>query len=139
MADLKPTIEQVVDKAVEGKMKLDLKYLKVELLCWLQPLCDLFQITLFFSKWKSAHNFLQILREIGKIENLGRTDYAVHHQGKAVVPNCFLAQKILWNDCFQSDDNTGYLLSICLNTLNCVFLNFLPWQSHETNAMDILV
>ena len=41
---------ELVDKAMEGKMKLDLKYLKVELLCRLQPLCDLFQITLFFSK-----------------------------------------------------------------------------------------
>ena len=52
-----PKMEEMVDKAMEGKMKLDLKYLKVELLCRLQPLCDLFQITLFFSKWKSAHNF----------------------------------------------------------------------------------
>ena len=51
-----PKMEEMVDKAMEGKMKLDLKYLKVELLCRLQPLCDLFQITLFFSKWKSAHN-----------------------------------------------------------------------------------
>ena len=41
---------ELVDKAMEGKMKLDLKYLKVELLCRLQPLRDLFQITLFFSK-----------------------------------------------------------------------------------------
>ena len=43
-------MEELVDKAMEGKIKLDLKYLKVELLCRLQPLCDLFQITLFFSK-----------------------------------------------------------------------------------------
>ena len=43
-------MEELVDKAMEGKMKLHLKYLKVELLCRLQPLCDLFQITLFFSK-----------------------------------------------------------------------------------------
>ena len=56
---------------------------------------------------ENLHLILQILREIGKIENLGRTDYAVHHQGKAVVPNCFLAQKVLWNDSFQSDENTG--------------------------------
>ena len=41
---------ELVDKAIEGKFKLHLKYLKVELLCRLQPLCDLFQITLFFSK-----------------------------------------------------------------------------------------
>ena len=52
-----PKMEEMVDKAMEGKIKLDLKYLKVELLCRLQPLCDLFQITLFFSKWRSAHNF----------------------------------------------------------------------------------
>ena len=50
-------MEELVDKVIGGKMKLHLKYLKVELLCRLQPLCDLFQITLFFSKWKSAHNF----------------------------------------------------------------------------------
>ena len=43
-------MEDLVDKAIEGKMKLHLKNLKVELLCRLQPLCDLFQITLFFSK-----------------------------------------------------------------------------------------
>ena len=41
----------------KGKWNWNLKYLKVELLCRHQPLCDLFQITLFFSKWKSAHNF----------------------------------------------------------------------------------
>ena len=51
---------ELVDKAVEGKMKLDLKYLKVELLCRLQPLCDLFQIALFFSKCKSAPNFTNL-------------------------------------------------------------------------------
>ena len=52
---------------------------------------------------ENLHLILQILREIGKIENLGRTDYAVHHQGKAVVPNRFLAQKI----------SKKWLLSIC--------------------------
>ena len=53
-------MEDLVDKAIEGKMKLHLKNLKVELLCRLQPLCDLFQITLFFSKWKSAPNFTNL-------------------------------------------------------------------------------
>ena len=43
-------MEELVDKAMEEKLKLHLEYLKVELLCRLQPLCDLFQITLFFSK-----------------------------------------------------------------------------------------